>query len=627
MSNEPGGRKRSAAEVAGNDKEEIARLREELKQEKEQLKQEKVQRKQEKEQLIQKTEQLIQKTEQLIQEKEQRKQFEEKIEQLTARDAAREQQMKQLKEEKEQFLENISIHALLNREKEEEGLFTFECQGNDTSHTTSNSHRPADTVSFDFKLEPIKVTEDMKNKTSNLMNRLKDVGSVIRYQTEADISSYTGIALEDAIKMVFLIKGITLHSRHEQSIFSQRPDHVVVYHIGSNLPVIAIEVKKPDDKKGILTKNTAGQVFDYAVSMKAFGHKAPFVVLSSVQHTHVTWLNEDLPNGLARGAGREESASMNGLSPSVERSAQAVDHTDKTPSPPNLINGDTILQVPMSIGSQAPLSGSQRLMFQGEEERTFCRSSSVYNSSQLARVVYSAILCGLHGLDKSVAKTITRFTQPSMVGTRCCLELSKDCYCWGTISSNRNHNSPLEKRPKKDNPLKKFYVVGIIGSGNTSKVFHALDLECQEYVIKMYVKRFEGKKYLEKRVFEKNASRSVKTEVTNFNLIYPELDVVYRMLNKHHCVVMPFFDPVPKDERESRIEEIQNVLEVFASKNLKYKDEDVRWRHVGLYEGNCILYDLAELERTTDNSFVSEHLENFRSRANMSPLSSGQTFS
>jgi hypothetical protein len=615
MSNEPGGRKRSAAELAENDKEEIARLRELL-----------AASNQQREQLAARSRQQEQ---QLAASNQQR-------EQLAARSRQQEQQLAASNQQREQLaarirhFEDNSIYALLEREtsgSKEKDLFTFKCQGNDASHTTSNSHRVSDTDGVEFILEPVTGTEDMKGQTSMLMTKLDRCGGIIQYQSEADISMYTSLALDDAIKMVSLIKNICLDSRHEQSIFSHRPDHVVVYDVMSNLPVIAVEVKKPAPG-GILTRKTAGQVFDYAVSMQAFGHKAPFVVLTSVEETHVTWLDESLPRDLAAGSGRVEAVSMNRLSPSMERSAQAVE--DDGPfslSPPNLVYGNISPQAQISIRSQAP-SGSQQLMFKADAERKFCRSSSVYNSSQLTRVLYSVILCGLQGLDRSATKTITRFTRPSACDTRRCLELSEDSYGWGTISSNQKHYTQLKKPSKKEEPSnKKYYVVGIIGSGNTSKVFHALDLDCKEYAIKMYVKRFDGDTYLKKKDFEKKARLSVITEVENFKLIYPELNVVYKKLNKHHCIVMPFFDPIPKDERESRIEDIQNVLEVFASKNLKYKDEDVRWRHVGLHEGKCMLYDLAELEASTSNSFVARHVEDLKKRASLVPHSSGQTFS
>jgi serine/threonine-protein kinase RIO1 len=62
----------------------------------------------------------------------------------------------------------------------------------------------------------------------------------------------------------------------------------------------------------------------------------------------------------------------------------------------------------------------------------------------------------------------------------------------------------LKEPSKKEEPSnKKYYieslVVGVIGSGNTSKMFHAVDLDCKEYAIKMYMKKFDGNTYLKKK--------------------------------------------------------------------------------------------------------------------------------
>jgi hypothetical protein len=419
--------------------------------------------------------------------------------------------------------------------------------------------------------------------------------------------------------MVSLIKKKKLNFRHEQSIFSQRPDHVVVYDVEFNLPIIAVEDKKP--APNILTRNTAGQVFDYAVSMQAFGHKAPFVVLTSLKQTFVTWLDESLPRALAAGHGRIKAVSTNGSSPSVERAASALDQADETPSPPNIINEDSSPKVQILLKRQAR-SGSQQFIFEANAVRKLCHSTSEYNSSQLTRVLYSVIVCGLQGLDRSSAKSITRFTPPSAGEAKCCLELSEDSYSWGTISLNRNPRILLRGSLKK-----KYYVVGVIGSGSTSKVFYAVDLDCKEYVIKMYVQRFAGKTYLTKEDFEEKGWLSVTTEVKNFNLIYPKLNVVCEKLNNHHCVIMPFFHPVPKDKREGCIEKIEKVLTMFALNNLKYKDDDIHWRHVGLSEGKCILYDLADLEESTSESFVQEHVEEFKRRAAVSRVVGVRHFS
>jgi hypothetical protein len=470
---------------------------------------------------------------------------------------------------------------------------------------------------IDFKLEEIEFLEEMKGQTSMLMTQYYECNGEVVYQSEADISMYIKFALHDAIKMVSFIQNISkpLGIRHQQSIFSQRPDHVVVYDVESNVPIIAVEDKKPA-LPTIFTRNTAGQVLDYAVSMRSFGHQAPFVVLSSLKQTFVTWLDESLPQDLAAGRGRIKAVPTNGSSPSVARAANALNQADETPSPPNLIDRDS---PPPALGSQAP-SDSQKLVFTANAERKVCRSASEYNSSQLTRVLYSAILCGLQGLDRSSAKLITPF---KVLGAERCLELSENSYSWGTISSKPNVRTRLRQGQSSK---KKYYVVGVIGSGNTSKVFQAVDLEGNEYAIKMYVRRFDGDTYLTKKEFEENGRRSVTTEVENFNVIYSELNVVRETLNKHHCVIMPFFRPVLKEEREGLLEDIKEELTKFALKNLKYKKGDIRWRHVGLYDGKCILYDLAELEPSTGTDFVAQHVAEFKKRAEMSSPSGGQTF-
>jgi hypothetical protein len=85
----------------------------------------------------------------------------------------------------------------------------------------------------------------MARQISMLITLLDKHKGVVSYQSKADISSYTRLALQDAITMMSLINNIQLNSRHEQSIFSQQPDHVVVFDVESNLPIIAVEDRKP----------------------------------------------------------------------------------------------------------------------------------------------------------------------------------------------------------------------------------------------------------------------------------------------------------------------------------------------------------------------------------------------
>jgi hypothetical protein len=47
---------------------------------------------------------------------------------------------------------------------------------------------------------------------------------------------------------------------------------------------------------------------------------------------------------------------------------------------------------------------------------------------------------------------------------------------------------------------------------------------------------------------------------------------------------------------------IKQELQRFARRGLKYATCDVRWRHVGLHEGNIVLFDLTDLESRGNES-------------------------
>jgi hypothetical protein len=97
-----------------------------------------------------------------------------------------------------------------------------------------------------------------------------------------------------------------------------------------------------------------------------------------------------------------------------------------------------------------------------------------------------------------------------------------------------------------------------------------------------------------------------------------------------HCVVMPFFKPVEKAKREETLKDIETVLKgPFLTYNLKYREDDFRWRHVGSFqdtegEEHCVLYDLADLENSENSeergdSFFDRLIEKWRGRMDPEP--------
>ena len=93
-------------------------------------------------------------------------------------------------------------------------------------------------------------------------------------------------ALKDAVKLASNVAGKTFNLRHEMSFFSQRPDHLVVVDPDTGVPLIAVEDRKPFDGKLADEKCVLGQLFDYAVAMKAFGHRHAFSHYDNVCKSH-----------------------------------------------------------------------------------------------------------------------------------------------------------------------------------------------------------------------------------------------------------------------------------------------------------------------------------------------------
>jgi hypothetical protein len=67
--------------------------------------------------------------------------------------------------------------------------------------------------------------------------------------------------------------------------------------------------------------------------------------------------------------------------------------------------------------------------------------------------------------------------------------------------------------------------------------------------------------------------------------------------NSLWALQMPYFNPVPIDQRKLCLPGVRAVLERFKSFGYSYRRGDLRWHHVGLKaNGECLLFDLESLE-------------------------------
>ena len=161
---------------------------------------------------------------------------------------------------------------------------------------------------------------------------------------------------------------------------------------------------------------------------------------------------------------------------------------------------------------------------------------------------------------------------------------------------------------------KSIYVVGLVGCGRTSKAYRVVTKDGYEGVLKMYVRKTDDNKMVIKnKTFMKIAEKSVKKELKIFQNTYPTMPVSKVEFAGHHCLFMPFFRPLNFKEQLPPKEEICEVLKTIQgadSESLYYKDDDVSWRHFGMYRSKVVAFDFNNMEIIDSNDDPDTKIEN-----------------
>jgi hypothetical protein len=483
-------------------------------------------------------------------------------------------------------------------------------------------HKIATAIEKTFKIFDLDVEKVPLDSTSRILLRLMEQKgewkfNQLRCSSEADVDTLVNDVLLDAIAILkclhisdFDIIG-DLDVFHERSLFSGRPDILAVRASARHLPLLVVDVKKPVIDGSLCGKEKAlGQAFDYGESLRACGHPLPVVVLTSLEASCVCWNSVD-PKATEL---YEEGVNTTTCPPTPQQKKESS--TATSASPPTLMSPD-----------RGFTPATQRKLNRSKE----------FEAYELVRVLCTALLHAaqatqpptkLGHIYRLVPKSTYNFPRVLRFTTA-----AKD-YTWGSLAvcigtpiESRAYNQQRNIR-KANNKARldksddhAYYLIGRLGHGATSNVWHALDSKGNEVVIKMYVKTTNAKGLeLDSKRFEAQAKLATKKEVANFKKIYSFLKekVYHTKLSDFHCVVMPFFKPVPTAERQGALEKVKEVLtKEFTPKKLKYHAEDVRWSHVGTYvvdheqTPRHILYNLADLVPTKDSKdrFVEAHLD------------------
>jgi hypothetical protein len=145
---------------------------------------------------------------------------------------------------------------------------TLNEKGSGQSHTNESTRKAGKAIKAPFKLS-LKTgvatpewLDKMGRVVSVLLGQFSEVPvlssteaadiSQVSYSTEADISLLMSLALIDAVKLAKYATGLDFEVRHEASLFSQRPDHLVVVDLLTDAPLVAVEDRSHGAKPRVL---------------------------------------------------------------------------------------------------------------------------------------------------------------------------------------------------------------------------------------------------------------------------------------------------------------------------------------------------------------------------------------
>jgi hypothetical protein len=559
---------------------------------------------------LQEKDKTIQEKDKTIQEKD--KTIQEKDKTIQEKDKETQVQL----QEKDKKLAKMNIAGLL--ELKDSTAFQLVSRGTNSSHvhTTHNnaSYKEATFLLMDVPTGKQGLTDKKEDPWTGLATKFESKSSSLlsvpdgkeglQYANEADLQTYIHEAVLDAIYICNQLIAEAapngrnvqkLQHRREGSLLSHnKPDHTIIFESISGIDILTIEDKKPC--AGISKKpKVLGQVFDFLMALARFGHPNPFGILTTFEQTWVCWVHED-SSGIATLTDRLEFDSVVSL---VEGLPESNGKPPQETTPP-------------SAKPCSPKQTSTVKKAWTDATRNVYVSKQVYKAHELVPVLCNAIFCGMQNIHWT-QKTMSLSNDIHCEG--CFLQLMPDGYKWvqGTLpfsgKPNMRDKKSLNRRTRSlfvanREGKNEYTVVELLGVGETSRALRAVTTDGDECVIKMYIRKFEDNVPLSDKKFVKNASASVAREVSNYHKIYPELKpyVWQTKLNMFHCVILPYFIPV-----ENRKESLEGIADVLNSKfkdaKLCFAESDMRWRHVGMFQDNVYLFDLADLKELGGSKF------------------------
>ena len=234
--------------------------------------------------------------------------------------------------------------------------------------------------------------------------------------------------------------------------------------------------------------------------------------------------------------------------------------------------------------------------------------SKVVERENIFKAWMFAIRCALQSCIRSPPRDIPL---QGATPTFACARVNENGMVWGDLPSGLKVD--YFTTPKET--TKSFYLLNDLGRGSNGRAYLVCTSGGKTCVAKFYfIKDNETHRAREsayerqqwrKRLLELRKSEADQEKICWSTLYEGKYDVVVRQLHGHWCLLLPYFDPITDvQSRHKCLPQVRRILERFKSKNLKYKDDDLRWRHVGIRNGEIYLFDLGSLESLEEGTSI-----------------------
>jgi hypothetical protein len=417
---------------------------------------------------------------------------------------------------------------------------------------------------------------------------------------------------------------------NEFSIFSYRPDIIVVSHSTKGI-IFVVEVKKPG--VGVFTsREVGGQVYDYLVGSLLSGVAAPFAVLSSYDELCIAHLNDggvsrEILTRNARNLSQDIDDDLLGAldgvepTPSLMSPRTCQQSGSEKPSPESKLNrvfvgdADTVLGDEDNEGNVGEGSDEE----DEEWNRVVCYTQT-FSSENSMKALILAIRCGLETVLRSEPRDVP---MRGATTSGSCAKVNKSGLIWANMPETIAFNYDHFPGPTTET----MYLWRDLGRGSKGRVFLACNANGRACAVKFFLIDFntyhrqkgtqeERKAWREAEMKAKKAD--AERERDFWIQVYGDTfknEVRVVQLNNLWCLMMPYFDQVPDDERESRLGAVEQHLTHFKNLDLMYNTDDLRWRHIGVRHGYVYILDLGSLESCCrDEIDVAVSMETLRTK-------------